>query len=71
MTGAKLVLGGVSPMPRRAAEVEEFLKGKEITEETAEAAAALAVKDAIPLRYNKHKITILKSVVRDSILAAK
>lgn len=71
ISDARLVFGGVSPVPRRAVEVEEFLKGKEITEETAEAAADLAVKDAIPLRYNEHKIVILKSMVRDSILAVK
>jgi len=68
---AKLVLGGVSPMPRRAVEVEEFLKGREITEDTAEQAAVIAVKDAYALRYNAHKITILKSLIKESILDAK
>lgn len=68
---ARMVFGGVSPMPRRAVEVEEFLKGKEITEEHAWKAADIAVKDAITLQYNAYKVQILKSLVKDSILAAR
>ena len=58
-------------MPRKAAEVEEFLKGKDISEEVAEEAARIAVKDAIKLSRNEYKIEILKSLVKDSILSAK
>jgi len=71
VSDARLVFGGVSPMPRRAFEVEDYLKGKEITEATAEKAAELAVKDAIPLQYNAYKIVELKSLVKDTILAAR
>ncbi len=68
---ARLVFGGVSPMPRRAREAEEFLKGKAVTEENAWAAADIAVKDAEALQYNAYKIQILRSLVKDSILAVK
>ena len=68
---ARLVFGGVSPMPRRACEAEEFLKGKAVTEENAWAAADIAVKDAEALQYNAYKIQILRSLVKDSILAVK
>ena len=68
---ARLVFGGVSPMPRRAREAEEFLKGKAVTEENAWAAADIAVKDAAALQYNAYKIQILRSLVKDSILAVK
>jgi CO/xanthine dehydrogenase FAD-binding subunit len=51
--------------------VDEFLKGKEITEKNAWAAAELAVKDTIKLQYNAYKVQILKSLIKDSILAAK
>ena len=67
----RLVYGGVSPMPRRDRAAEDFLKGKEVTEENAWAAAELAVKDAITLQYNAYKVQILKSLVKDSILAVK
>lgn len=68
---ARLVFGGVAPMPRRDLKVENFLKGKAITAETAAAAADLAVKDAMTLQYNAYKVEILKSLIKDSILAAK
>jgi NADPH-dependent glutamate synthase beta subunit-like oxidoreductase len=68
---ARLVFGGVSPMPRHDTAVDEFLKGKEITEKNAWAAAELAVKDTIKLQYNAYKVQILKSLIKDSILAAK
>jgi len=68
---ARLCFGGVAPMPRKATEVEEFLKGKDISREVAEEAARIAVKDAIKLSHNEYKIEILKSLVEDSILTAK
>ena len=67
---AHLVFSGVSPMPRQALEVDAFLKGKRITPEVAEAAAKLAVRDAIALQYNAYKIVVLESLVKDAILAA-
>lgn len=69
ITGGKLVFGGVSPMPRVADDVIAFLADKPITDELAEQAAELAVKDAVALRCNAHKIVILKSMVKESILA--
>ena len=39
LTGAKLVMGGVAPVPVRAAKVEGYLIGQEVTEEVAEKAA--------------------------------
>ncbi len=68
---ARLVFGGVSPMPRHDKAVEAFLKGKEINEENAWAAADIAVKDAITLQHNAYKVQILRSLIKDSILAAK
>ncbi|MGI6721482.1 MAG: FAD-dependent oxidoreductase [Anaerovoracaceae bacterium] len=68
---ARFVYGGVSPMPRHDRDVEEFLKGKEITEGVAWAAADIAVRDAETLQYNAYKVQILRSLVKDSILAAK
>ena len=69
ITDGKLVFGGVAPMPRIADDVVALLKDKPITEELAEDAASLAVKDAVALRYNAHKIVILKSMVKESILS--
>lgn len=68
---AKLVFGGVAPMPRVATEVEEFLKGKVASQEVAEEAAEIAVKDALPLQYNAYKVIELKALVKDAVLGLK
>lgn len=66
--GAKLVMGGVAPVPIELKEAESYLIGKEITEETAEKAAELAVKNAIPLDDNKYKVVEMKALIKNSIM---
>jgi len=67
---ARIVLGAVAPIPLRMRRVEDFLKGKPITPETAEAAAAIAVEGAIPLAKNGYKVQVTQALVRRAILAA-
>ena len=66
---ARIVLGAVAPVPLRVKEVEYFLKGKEIGEEVAEEASAIAVKGANPLAMNEYKVQIVKALVKRAILA--
>ena len=66
---AKVVLGGVAPVPREAFEVEEFLQGKKLTEEVAQEAGALAVKDADPLEHNAYKVNEVTALIRRSLAA--
>lgn len=68
VTSARLALGAVAPVPFRARDAETFLSGKRIDEETAEAAAALAVRGAVPLPGNRHKVQILRTLVKRAIL---
>jgi xanthine dehydrogenase YagS FAD-binding subunit len=67
---ARLVLGAVGPAPVRALNAEEVLKGKQISEATAEEAAAVAVAGAKPLKMNGYKIDIAKSLVKRAIFTA-
>lgn len=71
ITGARIVLGGVAPVPLRAHELEGYLLQKDVTEETAREAAEFAVKDAIPMKDNKYKVEVLKSMVKEAILRLK
>jgi len=65
---AKLILGGVAPVPVRLNEVEGYLVNKEITEETAEKAGELAVKYAVPMSHTEYKIVEIKAMVKNAVL---
>ena len=65
---ARVVMGGVAPIPWRLPEVEAMLAGKRITEELAAKAGEAAVVGASPLAKNKYKIPLTKAVVRRTIL---
>lgn len=65
---ASIVLGAVAPVPIRAEEAEKYLKGKTVSEETAEEAAELALKHAEPLAQNEYKVQIAKTLIKRSIM---
>jgi NADPH-dependent glutamate synthase beta subunit-like oxidoreductase len=67
-TGARIVLGGVAPVPIRMQKVEGFLLGKNVTEAVADEAAEIAVKDTIPMAHNVYKVQELKALIKKSIL---
>jgi len=67
---ARVVFGGVAPVPYRAVAVEEFLKGKTITEALAAEAAELAVKEASFMRKNEYKLHNIKYLLKKAILRA-
>jgi len=65
---ARIVLGGVAPIPWRLPKVEALLAGKTITPELAAQAGELAVEGANPLAKNKYKVPLTKAVVRRTVL---
>lgn len=67
---ARIVLGAVAPVPRRATDAEKALIGAAVTADSAAKAARAAVAGATPLAGNDHKVPILEAVVRRTILAA-
>ncbi len=67
---ARIVLGAVAPIPLRATAAEEFINGKEITEELAGQAAEIALRGAVPLSKNEYKVQIARSLVKNSLLNA-
>jgi len=67
---ARVVMGAVAPVPWRAQAAEAALSGKQITEETAAAAAEAAVRDAKPLSQNGYKVQVAKTAVKRAILTA-
>jgi len=65
---ARVVLGGVAPIPWRLPEVERALAGQPITEETAAKAGEMAIAGARPLAKNAYKLPLTKNLVRRTIL---
>jgi xanthine dehydrogenase YagS FAD-binding subunit len=65
---ARIVVGGVSPLPYEAAAAEQILVGESVKERAAEKAAEAAVRDAMPLSKNGFKVPLVKALVKRSIL---
>src|SRR5262249_37569964 len=64
--GARIVLGGVAPVPWRLPEVEKRLAGQQITPARAQEAAGIA--GAKPLAKNGYKVPLTKSIVRRTLI---
>jgi len=64
---ARIVLGGVAPIPWRLPEVEKLLAGKRITPEIAAAAGEAAVAGAKPLAKNGYKVPLTRNMVRRTL----
>jgi len=64
---ARVVLGGVAPIPWRLPEVEKLLAGKRITPDVAAAAGDAAVAGARPLAKNGYKVPLTRNMVRRTL----
>lgn len=65
---ARVVLGGVAPIPWRLPKVEAMLAGQAITPELAARAGDAALEGANPLAKNAYKVPLTKAMVRRTIL---
>ncbi len=64
---SRVVCGGVACTPYRLRRVERAVRGKPLSEETAEAAASVATRGAKPLNYNHFKIPMMENLVRHAM----
>jgi len=64
---ARMVLGGVAPIPWRVPDTETFLIGKKLDGPTTTQAAELALKGAAAMDENAYKITLTKTLVRRAL----
>jgi xanthine dehydrogenase YagS FAD-binding subunit len=67
---ASIVLGAASPVPRRAKEAEELVRGKRLDEALATKAAEAALDGANPLTHNEYKVPLFTALIRRALLAA-
>ena len=64
---ARLVLGGVAPIPWHVPEAEAELVGRRLTTATIDKAAAAAVADASALDHNGYKVKLSENLVRRAL----
>ena len=64
---ARIALGGVAPVPYRAAEVENYLTGRPASDVDPSEAAALALPNATPLPQNGYKLPMARNTVKRAI----
>lgn len=65
---ARIVLGGVAPVPWRVPEAEAAVNGQVMDEKLAGDAAELVLADAQPLRDNAYKVPLARELVRRALL---
>jgi xanthine dehydrogenase YagS FAD-binding subunit len=66
---ARVVLGGVAPIPWRLPEVEKLLIGQRVTPELAATAGEAAVAGARPLAKNGYKVPMVRAMVARTVLS--
>jgi len=67
---ARIVLGGVAPIPWRAPQAEKFLVGKTLAGDTLTEVARLALEGAQPLEKNAYKVPLTQTLVRRALVQA-
>ena len=67
---ARLVLGGVAPIPWRVPAAERFLVGKKLTPDVLAETAKIALAEAKPLEKNAYKVPLTQTLVRRALAKA-
>jgi xanthine dehydrogenase YagS FAD-binding subunit len=63
LTGARVVLGAVSPVPYESKAANDFLEGKALDEATAAKAADMVLEKAHPHPHNAYKVPIARTLI--------
>ena len=69
VANARVVLGGVAPVPWRSAAAEELLNGSEPSDSLFSQAADAALADAQPLQHNGYKVPLAKGLIQQALAA--
>jgi xanthine dehydrogenase YagS FAD-binding subunit len=64
---ARIVLGGVAPIPWHASDAEEALTGKALTDVVIVDAAQAATTGARPMTHNDYKLALIQGAVRQAL----
>jgi xanthine dehydrogenase YagS FAD-binding subunit len=64
---ARIVLGGVAPVPWRARDAEKLLEGRALDDAACQGAADAAMEHAEPLKDNGYKVPLARELVRRTL----
>jgi xanthine dehydrogenase YagS FAD-binding subunit len=67
---ARIVLGGVAPIPWRVPAAEKFVIGKSLTPDVLAQTAKIALADARPLEKNAYKVPLAQTLIRRALAKA-
>ena len=67
ITEARVVVNGVAPYPMRLDAVEAAVRGRPLSEETAQMGGEVAIRRAKALRHNDYKLPLLRNLVRRAL----
>lgn len=67
---ARIVLGGVAPIPWRVPAAERYLAGKKLNPEVLAEAGKIALAEAKPLEKNAYKVPLTQTLVRRALAKA-
>lgn len=68
ITGARIALGSVAPVPLLCEEAAKSLEGKTLDEKSATEAANIALAKATPFAHNGYKVPIARALIRRALL---
>lgn len=64
---AAVVLGGVAPVPYRAAQIGSYLQNREVSEVGLERVGSMALPDARPMAENGYKVLLAANLVKRAV----
>jgi xanthine dehydrogenase YagS FAD-binding subunit len=67
VSDARVIFGGIAVSPYREHAVEAFLKGKSLGGALPQEAAARALVNAAPLKYNEHKVEVARGALASGL----
>lgn len=67
IAGARVVLGGIAPLPWRCPEAEGMLEGKRLSPDLILRASAAILPEARPLAHNRYKVRLARGLVKRAL----
>ncbi len=68
LSGVRIALGAISPVPHMVKAANDFLEGKTLDDATSDEAARLMLANAQPMEHNGYKVPLARALIRRTLL---